>query len=145
MFYKMGASHSIKKANFEDVQTIFKNPDFYLLINTLPDTEQKCLIKGTIPHTEEETIVNKLIRSNKGINIVIYGKNCNDETMLKKYNQFISIGFPNVFIYFGSLFEWLLLQDIYGFENFPTTSKEVDLLKYKSRKLLNMYLLENNY
>lgn len=140
----MGASQSIQKANFEDVQSIFKNPNFYLLINTLSEDEQKCLIKGTLKCNEEELIINKYIRSNKKINIVIYGKNCNDETMIKKYNQIISLGFLNVFIYFGSLFEWLLLQDIYGFENFPTTSKELDLLKYKPRKILHGYLLENN-
>ncbi len=27
------------------------------------------------------------------------------------------------------MFEWLLLQDIYGFESFPTTSKVLDILK----------------
>ena len=41
------------------------------------------------------------------------------------------------------MFEWLLLQDIYGTELFPTTTKEVDLLKYKPCRLLNISLLEN--
>ena len=29
------------------------------------------------------------------------------------------------------MFEWLLLQDIYGDDEFPTTTKELDILKYK--------------
>jgi hypothetical protein len=33
------------------------------------------------------------------------------------------------------MFEWLLLQDIYGAASFPTTSKELDILKYKPPSL----------
>jgi hypothetical protein len=40
------------------------------------------------------------------------------------------------------MFEWLLLQDIYGKELFPTTKKELDLLRYKSNQLLSIGLLE---
>jgi hypothetical protein len=35
-----------------------------------------------------------------------------------------------------------MLQDIYGFNEFPTTSKQLDLLKYKPRQQLNVGLLE---
>jgi len=48
-----------------------------------------------------------------------------------------------VYIYSGGLFEWLLLQDIYGSDLFPTTNDKVDFLKYKGRKKLNINLLEN--
>jgi hypothetical protein len=34
-------------------------------------------------------------------------------------------------VYFGGMFEWLLLQDVYGSDSFPTTSKEIDILKFK--------------
>jgi hypothetical protein len=46
----------------------------------------------------------------------------------------------------GGIFEWLLLQDIYGKELFPTTKKEADLLKFKAPSVLNqqLFLLENN-
>ena len=47
-----------------------------------------------------------------------------------------SIGFKNVFIYNGGLFEWLLLQDIYGEDNFPTTKHILDILKYKPNNIL---------
>jgi hypothetical protein len=43
----------------------------------------------------------------------------------------MGLGFRNVCVYSGGMFEWLLLQDIYGATSFPTTSKELDILKYK--------------
>ena len=46
--------------------------------------------------------------------IIIYGKNSIDITAENKYNQIKSLGFMNVLLYSGGLFEWLLLQDIYG-------------------------------
>jgi hypothetical protein len=55
----------------------------------------------------------------------------------------MSLGFINIYLYNGGLFEWLLLQDIYGDDNFPTTKKNIDLLKYKSQKILNMYMIDN--
>jgi hypothetical protein len=35
-----------------------------------------------------------------------------------------------------------MLQDIYGEKDFPTTKKELDILKYKPNKVLNIPLLE---
>ena len=35
-----------------------------------------------------------------------------------------------------------MLQDIYGEKEFPTTKKELDILKYKPNKVLNVQLLE---
>ena len=63
--------------------------------------------------------------------------NCNDEKIYSKYNQLQSLGFYNVYIYTGGLFEWLMLQDIYSEKEFPTTKKELDILKYKPNKVLN--------
>jgi hypothetical protein len=37
----------------------------------------------------------------------------------------------------------MLLQDIYGEENFPTTKKILDILKFKPRQTLNIRLLED--
>ena len=62
---------------------------------------------------------------------------------MKKYDQLIGLGFPNVFIYPGGLFEWLCLQDIYGYDNFPTTIKELDILKFKAKSVFTTYLLED--
>ena len=138
----MGNTQSIKKINYEDMQTIIKNPEVYFIINTLPLSEQQCLIVNTTLANEEEIIINKFMKENKSIRIIIYGKNCNDENVNKKYQQLLSLGFYNIFVYFGGMFEWLLLQDIYGKDLFPTTKKELDLLKYKSNQLLNIGLLE---
>jgi len=139
----MGNSQSIQKLNFEDIQYVLKNPESHLLINTLTDTEQICLLPNTIHANQEEAIINKYLKNGlKNIKIIIYGRNCNDEKIYSKYNQLNSLGFYNVYIYTGGLFEWLLLQDIYGTQEFPTTKKELDLLKYKPSKILNISLLE---
>ena len=139
----MGNSQSIQKINFEDVQFILKNSESHLLINTLPETEQSCLLPLTVQASQEENIINKYLNNGlKNVRIIIYGRNCNDEKIYTKYSQFTSLGFYNVYIYTGGLFEWLMLQDIYGTQEFPTTKKELDLLKYKSNKILNISLLE---
>ncbi|GAG01062.1 unnamed protein product, partial [marine sediment metagenome] len=69
---------------------------------------------------------------------------CNDEKIYKKYTQLINLGFTNIFLYTGGLFEWLCLQDIYGEDSFPTTSKELDILKYKSPSKFSNYSLLTN-
>ena len=139
----MGNSQSIQKINFEDVQFILKNSESHLLINTLPETEQSCLLPLSVQASQEEIIINKYLKNGlKNVRIIIYGRNCNDEKIYVKYSQFTSLGFYNVYIYTGGLFEWLMLQDIYGTQEFPTTKKELDLLKYKSNKVLNISLLE---
>ena len=52
-------------------------------------------------------------------------------SIVKKYYQLQKLGINNIFIYMGGLFEWLLLQDIYGNDQFPTTTEIIDILKYK--------------
>ena len=63
------------------------------------------------------------------------------ETIYKKYKQLQELGFVNIYVYPGGLFEWLLLQDIYGHEDFPTTSQELDILKFKPIKQINQLLI----
>jgi hypothetical protein len=133
-----------KKINFEDIQMICKKQrPFSILINTLEWNEQQCLIQGTIKADKEENSINDLINNKSfDITIVIYGKNCQDEEkVIKKYKQLQKLGFKNIYIYCGGLFEWLLLQDIYGSDEFPTTMKENDILKYKPVSLLSKNLL----
>ena len=127
----MGNTTSTRKVNFEDVQYSMKNKNKFLLINTLESSRQDLLIKNTVPIDREEELINKLIKSNQNVNIIVYDENANAPNLMKKYNQLLGLGFVNVFIYPGGLFEWLLLQDIYGDELFPTTNKTLDILKYK--------------
>tara|TARA_B100000925_G_C21948495_1_gene447846 strand:- start:764 stop:1192 length:429 start_codon:yes stop_codon:yes gene_type:complete len=140
----MGNTTSTRKVNFEDVQYSMKNKNKFLLINTLESSRQDLLIKNTVPFDREEELINKLIKSNQNVNIIVYDENANAPNLMKKYNQLIGLGFVNVFIYPGGLFEWLLLQDIYGFDNFPTTSQERDILKFKGKSVFNNYYLTNN-
>jgi hypothetical protein len=79
--------------------------------------------------------LNKYLKLNKSIKIVIYGENCIDNKVISKYNQLYKLGFTNLYVYIGGLFEWLLLQDIYGDDEFPTTSKIIDILKYKGKNI----------
>ena len=125
----------IKKVNYDDVKLSINNND-YLLINTLPNYQQDCLIYNTINCSSEEQIINNLLSNDINKSIIIYGKNSNDETVYKKYKQLIDLGFINVYIYLGGLFEWLLLQDIYGRDLFKTTKNELDILKYKPDSIL---------
>ena len=154
----MGSSVSISKVNYEDIQCICRtaNPmsqhkysNYYatthpwLLINTLPPGMQGCLIPGTLPIDEEEVSMNAMLLEpgGKDREIIVYGKNTNDETVHKKYQQLIGLGFKNVRVYLGGMFEWLLLQDIYGATSFPTTAMETDILKYKPPSFRQKLLL----
>lgn len=128
----MGNMYTVPKANFEKVQNAIKQPSIILLINTLPENQQDCLIQNTIVACKEEEVMNKYLQLNqKNIQIILYGKNDNDESVYKKYKQLLKLGFANVQIYMGGMFEWLLLQDIYGYETFMTTKRELDFLKFK--------------
>jgi len=128
----MGNSFSINKINFEKMQSFINNSNDSIIINTMNLDLQECLIYNTITIDKETELLNNLINNNKDIQIVIYGINSCDDSVLKKYNQLYALGFTNLYIYSGGLFEWLLLQDIYGDESFKTTSKEIDILKYKN-------------
>lgn len=139
--------------NFEDMQYAINeqnknNQQTYqntkiLIINTLDMNNQQCLIAGTIPVISEVETINYYLKTYKDVKVIIYGMNSSDDTCINKYDQLIKLGFYNVYIYSGGLFEWLLLQDIYGSDLFPTTNDKVDFLKYKGRKKLNINLLEN--
>ena len=64
----------------------------------------------------------------------MYAENSSDQSLSTKCHQLLKLGYTNILVYPGGLFEWLLLQDIYGDELFPTTSACRDHLKYKGRK-----------
>ena len=139
----MGNSPSIiKNINFEDMQYAI-NDTTSIIINTLDATNQKCLIKATIDIDKEVEFLNAQLSKDKTIRIIIYGVNSCDTNTSKKYDQLIGFGFYNVYIYQGGLFEWLILQDIYGKELFPTTCSESDFLKYKGRGHFNIKMLTN--
>lgn len=139
----MGNKLSIKKMNYEDIQEVISKKYDCLLINTLPIYNQDFLISNSLRADLEESVINALLYKNKKKKIIIYGKNCNDLTIYEKYQQLTDLGFQNIYIYPGGLFEWCLLQDIYGTEMFMTTSKVNDILKFKPLSLINKNV--NNY
>lgn len=133
------------KISFEDIQYIIKSSykNDFIIINTLSITEQDCLIKNTISYDSEEKIINELMTKYefKKYKFIIYGKHSNDDSVEKKAKQLLNLGFSNVYVYTGGLFEWLLLQDIYGFDEFPTTKKVLDILKYKPPRTFETKML----
>lgn len=115
------------------MQTALKMPEKYMLINTMSIGEQECLIKNTVLYHDEERKINDLLNTYdyESKTFIIYGKNACDETAEKKAKQMMGFGFQHVFLYGGGMFEWMLLQDIYGADEFPTTKQVLDILKYK--------------
>lgn len=120
--------------SFEEIQQAIKQQHKYIIISTMDNSrEQECLIYGTIKPNNEEEVINQLIADyefNK-YKIIIYGKNSRDLKVGKKVEQLKSFGFSQLYIYTGGFLEWVLLQDIYGAELFPTTTKVRDILLYK--------------
>jgi hypothetical protein len=139
--------------NFEDVQSIIgvsgsglkqRGNDQFLLISTLDAANQNHVIKSTISAQEEEERINEIISGKnddaENIMLVVYGKHVTDEKVITKYNQLKGLGFSTVLVYPGGMFEWLLLQDIYGADLFPITStnkcRDIDILEYRPPSIL---------
>ena len=139
MWKFFNTNQEVKKANYEDITVIISTKG--IIINTLPITEQDCLIVGTMNIQHEERIINQFLSTNSSAKIIIYGKNANDDTIYTKQKQLVALGFKNVYIYLGGLFEWLMLQDIYGNDKFKTTKKELDILKYNPKSMLSNALI----
>ena len=117
----MGNSQSTIKINYEFVQSAITSKNT-LLINTMKSSSQECLISTTLSIDEEESVLNSHVGKNKTLPIIVYGINSCDDTVDKKYKQLTGLGFQNVYLYPGGIFEWLLLQDIYGKDILSITS-----------------------
>ena len=130
----------VPKVSYEDIQmVVYRNthvPHTTLIINTLPASLQHCLIKTTVDIRYEEQIVNSMLHKNRDIMIIVYGKNSNDITILHKYEQLVKLGFTNVHIYTGGIFEWMLLYEIYGKDLFKITRYEIDILRYRPKSVI---------
>ena len=122
---------SIKFVTYEELQTC----NNYHIITTLNNND--CFIKNTLSPEEEIEFVNSCISKNNQKKIIIYGKNYLDKTLFLQYEKLNSLGFDNLHIYLGGMFEWLLLKDIFGNELFPTTIDFKDCLKYKPKPKSN--------
>jgi len=120
------------KIGFEEMHRAIRAPLQYYIIHTMPASEQDCLVLGTVRAEEEEKKIEGILeKMGSNIKVVVYGRNNVDETVEKKYHQLIGLGMKEVYVYVGGLFEWVLLQELYGEDNFPTVGKCRDLLRFK--------------
>lgn len=142
----MGAGVSKQSAsrrlNFEDMQWATRS-ESTVIISTLGVDRQGCLIPCTIPPADETETINGYLSRDSGVKIVVYGESANDDSVGQKYAQLAGLGFTNVYVYPGGMFEWLLLQDVYGEEMFPTIGREIDILKYKGPRRLGVLMIKN--
>ena len=123
---------------FDDILRCIKTPNKYAIIHTMPASES-VLIAGTLIASEEESFINDYLSkyTENQKTIVLYGRNSCDHSPMKKRAQLMSFGISDVYVYTGGMFEWALLQDIYGVSEFPTTGAIVDLLVYRPRPLID--------
>jgi hypothetical protein len=114
-------NHKTSVVGFDDVLFAMKHMSRYIFINTMPLNMQNVLIPNTVSCTEEETTINDIIveYNTTKYTIIVYGKNACDETTSQKYDQLRNIGFSDIHVYPGGMFEYLLLNDIYGGKTFP--------------------------
>jgi len=110
-----------QKISPEEMQTILKTPDKYIIIHTLTSEYQDYIIPGTVQDTREESIINEMLTriDIPDKPIIVYGKNARDETPVTKTKQLKSLGLHDLSIYSGGMFEWLLLNEVYGDTEFP--------------------------
>ena len=144
MFSLFSNTSSVKEyVGFEDIKHAIRNTREFILINTLPSNEQDVLIFGTLPCDREEVTINEQISNYRtpDLPVIVYGRNCSDTTVVQKQEQLTSLGVKDVYLYMGGMFEWLLMQDVYGFDEFPTTTKICDILKFRSPSRLEKRML----
>jgi hypothetical protein len=125
----MGIMYSLPSYKYYEVKD--KIGKDMVLLNTMPMNRQDCLIKGTMKANYEEDYMNQLLKTNKNKEIILYGLHHTDLSVIKKYNQLKKLGFKNVHIYFGGMFEWLLLQEVFGTINFEIDGSLKDIIEYK--------------
>jgi len=123
-----------KHIGFEDVKEALKKN--YILLNVLPNNMQTTLIKNTLAAESEEQTINTMINDYNvpDTPVLIYGTHSCDDKPQKKYDQLRGLGLGEIYIYNGGIFEWLLLNELYGDDEFPIdhiSSDRVDILKYR--------------
>lgn len=120
----------VERITYSELQAAAKDTGGFI-VSTLPASEQSYLVFNTLAPREEERRLNDCLKKGEADRvIVVYGRNAGDVSAEKKCRQLVGLGFTSVRLYAGGLFEWALLQDIYGTELFPTTSVCVDPLSF---------------
>ena len=133
----MGATQSnTMYANYCSIQHAIKLEKTIIHIMNIAD--ETILIKGTLTAEQEVQRINAWINDiehTANNDIFIYGySNADFNKLLQRQKQLNGLGFKNVHIYFGGMFEWLLLRDVYGADEFPVDGlikgAALDILRY---------------
>jgi hypothetical protein len=128
----------VERITYEEMQRATKDTNEFI-VSTLPIGEQSCLVLRTLTPVEEEKRLNDCLKKGEASRpVVVYGRNAGDRSPEKKCAQLVGLGFTSVRLYAGGLFEWALLQDIYGTELFPTTSACKDPLMFARAQQLRL-------
>jgi hypothetical protein len=118
---------------FEDMKIAIQKPSKYIIINTF---EQDVVIKNTVRDADEERVINDQLNNynSADLPIIVYGRNSCDVSVEQKQTQLTALGITEIYIYAGGLFEWLLLQEVYSADEFPTISQTpIDILRYRPK------------
>ncbi len=102
-----------------------RRPSTAWLINTLPPHDQRCRIAGTLSVEAEIAAVNGC-RARDAQLVVVYGRHSTDLSARAKREQLLGLGFVHVEVYVGGLFEWLMLREVFGAEEFPVDGTPPD-------------------
>ena len=128
----------VERITYEEMQCATRESNGFI-VSTLPLGEQSCLVLRTLSPAEEERRLNECLKKGEASRpVVVYGRNAADRSPEKKCVQLAGLGFTSVRLYAGGMFEWALLQDIYGTEMFPTTSVCNDPLRFKRAPQLRL-------
>ena len=129
-----GTKDVVKVIGFEDMLVLLRSN--VVLLNTLERREQTCLIRGTVHADDEEQTMNTMLTSTDTLVtdrlVVVYGRHNLDPKPVEKAKMLRTLGLTRLLVYRGGLFEWLLLQEVFGPEQFPTEGTAcTDLLLYR--------------
>lgn len=132
-FFMKPAEKSHNMVGFEDVKhAIRAGPAKFILINTF---EQDVIVQGTVSSDREETVINAQLTdyTKPDLPIIVYGRNSCDDSVDAKEKQLRALGLEDIYVFRGGMFEWLLMGDVFGQDEFPIVRRGtlgVDILKY---------------
>ena len=132
-FFIKPAEKPHNMVGFEDVKhAIRSGPAKFILINTF---DQDVIVQGTVSSDREEIVINAQLTdyTKPDVPIIVYGRNSSDDSVDRKEKQLRALGIEDIYIYRGGMFEWLLLGDVFGLDEFPIVRRGivgVDILKY---------------
>ena len=135
----MGASISFNVVNHQGVLDALKEGN--ILITVISNHTDATLIKGTLGEAEELRHVNEIIRKkNLDERIFVYGENCSDSRVYSKARQLKKLGLKEVFVYTGGIFEWMLLGEVFGQDQFPVHGRVTNVVDHAGESFVSLII-----